>query len=348
MVGKPFEFSNRIISYSVGNPIGFYSSWSSFAVAHHYVMYYCCRELNIPYKEAKYVLLGDDILIGDRLLKEKYCEVITSLGVEFSPLKTHESKFLFEFAKRLFYKGEEITPFPISSLKESAKRYYLLVNLLDEVSRKGWMTLEGIPQAIFLFYKVVSKKNTKFSAFARDESHFCELIMKVIRGTLAADKALNTLIRHFGYKVSRDLAPEEAKGVLENVAVETFAGSNPFDRIDEVKGSRPLGTLAGEIVKFLSKELEDKEIELHARECIKCVPVLNVFDQIKEAYDNLSKEAYRIDTTGKGEWPLLIRTIALPIDDRIFVQRTSHLVSRASTIIGKMLRDRFMQLEMYL
>jgi hypothetical protein len=348
IVGKPFEFSGKIISYSVGNPMGFYSSWSSFAVAHHYVMYYCCRELNIPYKEAKYVLLGDDILIGDRLLKEKYCEVITSLGVEFSPIKTHESKFLFEFAKRLFFKGEEITPFPISSLKESAKRYYLLVNLLDEVSRKGWMTLEGIPQAIFLFYKTVIKRNTKFSAFARDESHYCELIMKVIRGTLAADKALNTLIRHFGYKVKRDLNIVEARSVLENVAVETFAASNPFNKYAETEGGYPLGKLAEDLVIFISTPLEDKEIELRAQEAITYVPVLNVYGQIEEAYTNLSNEAYRISTTGNGEWPLLLRTIALPIDDRIFVQRTSHLVSRASTIIGKILRERFVQLEIYL
>lgn len=25
--------------------MGAYSSWASFALAHHYVVYYCCREL---------------------------------------------------------------------------------------------------------------------------------------------------------------------------------------------------------------------------------------------------------------------------------------------------------------
>lgn len=107
MVGYPFDLQREVdgvksINYSVGNPMGFYSSWASFAVAHHYVMFECCARLKIPYKEAKYVLLGDDILIGDRQLASAYLEMITSLGVEISSIKTHQSADLFEFAKRLF------------------------------------------------------------------------------------------------------------------------------------------------------------------------------------------------------------------------------------------------------
>jgi len=82
-------------------------------------------------------MLGDDILIGDRRLSEKYKEVILSLGVVFSPLKTHESLTLLEFAKRLVYKGVEITPFPMSSLRESAKRFYLLLPTLHGEDKKG-------------------------------------------------------------------------------------------------------------------------------------------------------------------------------------------------------------------
>jgi hypothetical protein len=137
MVDYPFELHGNKFSYTVGNPMGFYSSWASFTLAHHFVMYRCCRELNIPYKEAKYVILGDDVLIGDHSLAKLYKEMITNLGVDFSPLKSHESPTLFEFAKRYFVDGCEISPFPVSSIKESAKRYYLLVNLLDELTRKG-------------------------------------------------------------------------------------------------------------------------------------------------------------------------------------------------------------------
>jgi len=68
--------------------------------------------------------------------------LLTELGVDYSSSKTHRSKTLFEFAKRYFYKGDsdrflEITPFPISALKESSRRSHLLTNLLIEVESKG-------------------------------------------------------------------------------------------------------------------------------------------------------------------------------------------------------------------
>lgn len=47
MVGYPFDYDGQSIRYSVGNPMGFYSSWASFAVTHHYILYYLCRELGI-------------------------------------------------------------------------------------------------------------------------------------------------------------------------------------------------------------------------------------------------------------------------------------------------------------
>jgi hypothetical protein len=132
MVGYPFHYKGEEIHYEVGNPMGAYSSWASFAVAHHFLLWVCCKNLNMDWKTSPYQLLGDDILIGDDKLGEEYISLITSLGMEYSPAKTYKSPHFCEFAKRLIYKGEEISPFPISSLKESHKRYYALVNLLIE------------------------------------------------------------------------------------------------------------------------------------------------------------------------------------------------------------------------
>lgn len=47
MVGTPFDFGSEKISYSVGNPMGAYSSFNSFALAHHFIVYHCCKELGI-------------------------------------------------------------------------------------------------------------------------------------------------------------------------------------------------------------------------------------------------------------------------------------------------------------
>jgi hypothetical protein len=66
-----------------------------------------------------------------------YKKVISSTGVEFSIAKTHESKDFFEFAKRMFYNGEEITPFPISGLREARKHFSMLTTLIVDTERKG-------------------------------------------------------------------------------------------------------------------------------------------------------------------------------------------------------------------
>lgn len=45
MVGYPFSHQGKQVVYQVGNPMGAYSSFNSFALAHHYLIYYCCKVL---------------------------------------------------------------------------------------------------------------------------------------------------------------------------------------------------------------------------------------------------------------------------------------------------------------
>lgn len=45
MVGFPFDYQDTSCMYSTGNPMGAYSSFNSFALSHHYVIYYCCKKL---------------------------------------------------------------------------------------------------------------------------------------------------------------------------------------------------------------------------------------------------------------------------------------------------------------
>lgn len=45
MVGHPFDFQGDKLVYAAGNPMGAYSSFNSFALTHHFLIYHCCREL---------------------------------------------------------------------------------------------------------------------------------------------------------------------------------------------------------------------------------------------------------------------------------------------------------------
>lgn len=129
--------------------MGLYSSWASFAVAHHFIVYLACKRLGIQWKSAPYVLLGDDIVIRSKKLAMEYIKIMGTLGVEVSGLKTHSSPHFLEFAKRLFYKGQEVSPFPLSALQQTGNKFWLIASVLYELERKGaWVSSKGIPEAV--------------------------------------------------------------------------------------------------------------------------------------------------------------------------------------------------------
>jgi len=329
MVGLPFDHQGSKISYSVGNPMGAYSSWNSFALAHHYIMYWCCMELGISWKNSKYVLLGDDILIGDHSLARLYLDVMSRLGVEISSIKSHESSKLFEFAKRLVLDRVEITPFPISALVESSSRFYLMVALLQQEARKGWSWPEGIPFTVGEFYSVVLGFNATYVAKIQERAYLCDTMIDIMGGRLAADDGLNSIIRRFDIQLPQ-LTLDQAINVLSSVAVEAFAQNNPL----ESKSSIPFGQLALDLtIEILTKE--NPPIEAPALDNLpSSIPVLNCYGQICDKWVDLSKQALFIDTLGKGEWPMSFRTMALPFTDKVFSERASHTVTRMGALLA--------------
>lgn len=332
MIGLPFEYrrgkTREKVFYSVGNPMGAYSSWNSFTLTHHYIMYWICKENGWDWKNSKYLILGDDVLIGCPLLGEEYKKLIHLLGVEISDIKSHVSSELFEFAKRLVYKGVEITPFPISSVKETQKRFYLLVNLLIEETRKGWEWIEGIPFTIKSFYQIVRKFNSKYRTELSERSFVCELMMKIMRGTIPANDGLNTIIRRNGFPLP-ELNPDQGLSILSGTALECFIDNSPLD----YSAGEPLGEYA--LMRTIEISGIDRSSLGDAVDSIpSSVPILSVFGQIEEQYLEIGRQAYLIDTIGKGEWPMHLRSLALPMTDRIFVERASHTISRVSAILG--------------
>jgi len=129
MVGLPFDFGHTSERYATGNPMGAYSSWASFAVAHHFIVFKACQNVGTSWKECKYCLLGDDIVIANEEVGREYLKLMSRLGIQVNLTKSHISPHFFEFAKRIFWKGVEVSPFPISSLPESAHQFHLMVSL---------------------------------------------------------------------------------------------------------------------------------------------------------------------------------------------------------------------------
>lgn len=128
--------------------MGMYSCWPAFALAHHFVVFWCCKETGVDFSKARYLLLGDDVALSGNILGKAYMRKLTELHVEFSVMKTFVSDYLVEFAKRWLYKDVEITPFPCSAIVDSVRSVPLLISAMLGEEKKDLKALRGIPGAI--------------------------------------------------------------------------------------------------------------------------------------------------------------------------------------------------------
>lgn len=128
-----------LLSYLTGQPMGTYSSWAVFTLTHHMLVHYCadlCGKKNFN----QYILLGDDIVIKDNDVALKYIKILTSMGVEVSPNKTHVSIDTYEFAKRWIkpFKNKEITGLPLKGIINNFKNPFVVFLILyDYFKIKG-------------------------------------------------------------------------------------------------------------------------------------------------------------------------------------------------------------------
>lgn len=117
MNGEAFATEVGPMSYAQGQPMGAYSSWPMMALTHHFIVRYASYLIGL--KSPRYAILGDDALIVGDDLFASYKKVCDSLLMEVNVSKTFRSRKLFEFAKRFFYKNEEISAFPLGAILAS-------------------------------------------------------------------------------------------------------------------------------------------------------------------------------------------------------------------------------------
>jgi hypothetical protein len=145
MIGYPFDYKDgKQIYYQTGNPMGFYSSFTSFALAHHFFVWLACRRSRIKFKTCPYMLLGDDIVIGNDKVAREYKQLLIEWDVPFSPDKTYTSPVGFEFAKQIRFKGINISPISLSSFYNNRNNYTLCISfLVEELKNKEWNVDSG-------------------------------------------------------------------------------------------------------------------------------------------------------------------------------------------------------------
>jgi len=137
--------SGTNIKYSVGQPMGAYSSWPTFAVTHGLLLSYVAELMDEP---ENFKILGDDVVIYNDTIATKYKKILKVLDVPISESKTMDSTSTFEFAKRWFYQGSEISPFPLGAAHESVHSYSMLSETFRVASEKGWFKCSGTGPAV--------------------------------------------------------------------------------------------------------------------------------------------------------------------------------------------------------
>lgn len=314
--------------------MGFYSSWSSFALTHHYIFFYISHILNKDFSSLKYVLLGDDILIGDKEVGELYLEIMKSLGVDVSLAKTHISPFLCEFAKRWIYKGHEISPFPVSALKNSGKRYYLLTNLLKEVATRGWNF--DVNEMVGSYFGYFKHKPSRYRKTMVMKSTLVDNLLDVIRGIRPASH-LSVIWRKF--KLTTAIASNASVNyMLAESVKDLFTKSDP--RLSQSRET--LGLFSENILMGITGHLEsDPEVWGLLEN-----PILHCQGNIEQSYiDSLNLLKVSDDTSEL--WPVILKNMAIPQSDSIFIDRSGDSVVLGSSKVVNLLTDKFKALPPY-
>lgn len=138
LVQYPYDLKGKSVLYGTGQPMGAYSSWAIFTMTHHLVVYVAARRAGKPRSWSNYVILGDDVVIADSAVAKEYRLLLQDLKVPISEAKTHTSRDVYEFAKRWFYKGQEVTAFPLHGLIENIKKHFLLLETFRQAMKFGF------------------------------------------------------------------------------------------------------------------------------------------------------------------------------------------------------------------
>nr|WAY16612.1 putative RNA-dependent RNA polymerase [Binucleate Rhizoctonia mitovirus 4] len=160
-----YRDSNKVghietIRYAVGQPMGALSSWAMLAYTHHFIVQCAAWHAGVVpvgtlFRD--YAILGDDLVIGNSRVRRSYLLIVDALGVECGIAKSIISPkaLAIEFAKRTFYKGQDVSPVPVLE--------FIMANLtLSEavsLAKKYRMSFQALIRALGYGYRVLGNLN---------------------------------------------------------------------------------------------------------------------------------------------------------------------------------------------
>jgi hypothetical protein len=341
---QKFTLDNETISYEVGNPMGAYSSWNSTTLSHHLVVWKACKNKGVNWKTLSYAMLGDDLVIGNREIALEYCRLIRTCGVHWSKEKTHVSKHFFEFAKRYHWKGQNMSPFPLSGLWSERNRVTGQIQVFDNAVDKDWFSADECKES----YNELLSYLGYPSRFRRKRQSMLDkawTIMSILQKKTSALELL-PFVEKISPVVASKLDEEKILNILYNSIMLTFVDSSDT-LLDEKKHDDGLGHMAEIFTMQLTSLMLDERF-LDSVNLPESIPHTHVWGVISEDYLRANKEAYIIDTVRQGNWDPLLKNLKIPVTDRaVYLNRKTELLYIHSNSIVDKFEDSIHQLKMY-
>jgi len=128
-----------------------------------------------------------------------------------------------------------------------------------------------------------------------ERGYLCELMTLVMRGSLPANDALNSIIRRWNLTRVPEFTLPRGVDFLGEIALMIFAEHNPLDW----EGGKPLGQLAFELLITITGSQEQLILEV-VNDLPCTIPLMSIHGQIEEKYMEVTNKARHIDTVGKG------------------------------------------------
>nr|UPW42073.1 MAG: putative RNA dependent RNA polymerase [Beijing sediment mito-like virus 7] len=247
------------LRYSVGQPMGAYSSWAAFTITHHLVVNYAAHLCGLN-NFNDYIILGDDIVIHNNKVASKYVTIMTRLGVDISVPKTHVSKDTYEFAKRWIKDGKEITGIPLRGILNNFKTPKIIFLELFEYLQKYRLCRYTTLDLVCLLYNRLQfgKKNKTSSQMKKILYDFNQAVRYTF-GLSTKDE----LISYFAFKFRNSiLTVPRNKWVLlrlKELMTMTLVKEVAFARLDMAYNERSFNAYFNLLIRSNKDDVIDRK-----------------------------------------------------------------------------------------
>lgn len=137
-----YNIEPQSVRYAVGQPMGALSSWAMLNLVHHMMVQFIAVHLDKVPKGSwysDYVILGDDLVLFDKDIADRYLSLCKQIGVSINLSKSVISEHLpvLEFAKRTSIKGVDVSALSFKEML-SSNTFFGRLAVTTRLLHNGW------------------------------------------------------------------------------------------------------------------------------------------------------------------------------------------------------------------